>query len=165
MNTNTNAQATENAQTQAQTTPTLREVTLTKGYGIGKANTDLKAEVIKVILEALAAKYGEAFMVRTGTTSSEVNEIACVCQTVIKDGTPFDHCITVNPVVKAIESKTIKGKVVEPFDIFAARENYEHWAKEKEEKAREAAEKKAKKIAADKAKREKAKAKETEQSE
>lgn len=154
-NTNTNAQAVENAQA----TPALREVTLTKAYGIGKANTDLKTEVAEVIRKALATYYGEAFMVRTGTTSSEVNEIACVCQTIIKDGTPFDHCITVNPVVKAIEPKIVKGKVTEPFDIFAARENYEHWAKEKEEKAKEKAEKKAKKIAEDKAKREKAKEK------
>lgn len=162
-NTQTNAQATENAQAQA--TPVLREVTLTKEYGIGKANTDLKAEVAEVIREALTAKYGEAIWVRTGTASSEVNEIACICQTVIKDGTPFDHCITVNPTVKAIEPKTIKGKVIEPFDIMSAHENYENWEKEKAEKAKENAEKKAKKIAEDKAKREKAKEKETEQSE
>lgn len=156
-NTNTNAQA--------QATPVLREVTLTKEYGIGKANADLKAEVAEVIREALTTKYGEAIWVRTGTASSEVNEVACICQTVIKDGTPFDHCITVNPTVKAIEPKTIKGKVVEPFDIVSAHENYENWEKEKAEKAKESAEKKAKKIAEDKAKREKAKAKETEQSE
>lgn len=160
-NTNTNAQATENTQA----TPVLREVTLTKEYGIGKANADLKAEVAEVIREALTVKYGEAIWVRTGTASSEVNEVACICQTVIKDGTPFDHCITVNPTVKAIEPKTIKGKVVEPFDIVSAHENYENWEKEKAEKAKENAEKKAKKIAEDKAKREKAKAKETEQSE
>lgn len=163
MTKNANTQATENAQTQA--IPTIREVTLTKEYGIGKANADLKAEVAEVIREALTAKYGEAIWVRTGTASSEVNEIACICQTVIKDGTPFDHCITVNPTVKAIEPKTIKGKVVEPFDILSAHENYEKWEKEKAEKAKENAEKKAKKIAEDKAKREKAKAKETEQSE
>ena len=160
-NTNTNAQATENTQA----TPAVREVTLTKEYGIGKANADLKAEVAEVIREALTAKYGEAIWVRTGTASSEVNEIACICQTVIKDGTPFDHCITVNPTVKAIEPKTIKGKVIEPFDILSAHENYENWEKEKAEKAKENAEKKAKKIAEDKAKREKAKAKEAEQSE
>lgn len=160
-NTNTNAQATENTQA----TPTVREVTLTKEYGIGKANADLKAEVAEVIREALTAKYGEAIWVRTGTASSEVNEIACICQTVIKDGTPFDHCITVNPTVKAIEPKTIKGKVIEPFDILSAHENYENWEKEKAEKAKENAEKKAKKIAEDKSKREKAKTKETEQSE
>lgn len=157
--------ANTNTNTNAQTTPVLREVTLTKEYGIGKANTDLKAEVAEVIREALTAKYGEAIWVRTGTASSEVNEIACICQTVIKDGTPFDHCITVNPTVKAIEPKTIKGKVIEPFDIMSAHENYENWEKEKAEKAKENAEKKAKKIAEDKARREKAKEKETEQSE
>lgn len=157
--------ANTNTNTNAQAAATLREVTLTKEYGIGKANADLKAEVSEVIREALAAKYGEAIWVRTGTTSSEVNEVACICQTVIKDGTPFDHCITVNPTVKAIEPKIIKGKVIEPFDIMSAHENYENWEKEKEEKAKENAEKKAKKIAEDKAKREKAKAKEEEQSE
>jgi hypothetical protein len=162
-NTNTNAQAVENAQA----TPTLREVTLTKEYGIGKANTDLRTEVAEVIREALAAKYGNAIWVRTGSASGEVNEVACVCQTIIKDGTPFDHCITVAPTVKAIEPRIVKGKVTDPFDILSAHENYENWVKEKEEKAKKDAEKKAKKIAADKAKRERAKekAKETEQSE
>lgn len=157
--------ANTNTNTNAQATPVLREVALTKEYGIGKANADLKAEVAEVIREALTAKYGEAVWVRTGTTSSEVNEVACICQTVIKDGTPFDHCITVNPTVKAIEPKTIKGKVVEPFDIMTAHENYENWKKKKAEEAKENAEKKAKKIAEDKAKREKAKEKEAEQSE
>lgn len=151
-----NTQATENVEA----TPTLPEVVLTKDYGIGKANADLKARVFDICFKALAAEGLVPMWVRTGNSSGEVNELGCVMQIVVKDGYSHEHCITLNPTVKAIEDKKVGRNTVYAFDILSANERYNDWAAEKETKAREAKEKKEKKIAEDKAKRE---AKEAEQ--
>lgn len=148
-------------------TSTLPEVTLTKEYGIGKANADLKARVFSIIEKALKEEGLEPMWVRNGNKSSEVNELAVVAQTIIKDGMSYDHCVCINPTVKSIEDKVVKGNVVPAFDIISANENYNLWVEEKTEKEEKKKKEKADKIAKDTARREKAKAKakETEQSE
>lgn len=136
----------------------MKTITITKDFGIGKANTELKAHIQNIIINALVAEFGEenVSMVRVpkSNPSSEVNEIGVRAQIVEKDGFPFEHCATINPTIKNIEEKVTKSYTIEPFDFEGARDNYNSYIEQTEQKKRENAENKAKKIAKSKADRE-----------
>lgn len=139
----------------------MANYTITKDFGTGKANTQAKAELTEVIMNALAEYYGteNVAMVRT-RTSTQTNEIGVRIGTLTDiDGFEYDFCATVNPTVKGFKEKITKRYTVAPFEFETAKQAYIDYVDEKEKTARENAEKKAKKIEKDKALRvEKAKA-------
>jgi len=158
-NKNVNTQAQENTTATTPTTPTLPVINITKDYGIGKANADIKKWALDVIQKAFSAERGaeNVKMVRTGN-SSQVNELAIKCAIINKDGFEYEGCITINPTVKAIEEKVTKKGTIEPFDFESAVEEYENYIQEQAEKTVKKEKEKAAKIAKDKERREKAKA-------
>lgn len=139
----------------------MANYTITKDFGTGKANTQAKAELTEIIMNALTEHYGteNVAMVRTGT-STQTNEIGVRIGTLTDiDGFEYDFCATVNPTVKGYKEKITKRYTVAPFEFETAKQAYIDYVDEKEKTARESAERKAKKIERDKAMRaEKAKA-------
>ena len=147
----------------------MMNVTITKDFGTGKANTQAKANLTELIMNALIAEFGEenVAMVRTGGTS-QVNEIGVRIGTITDaDGFTYDFCATINPTIKGFKERVTKRYTVEAFDFDSARQAYVDdvtaKAQEKEAKAKARAEK----IERDKKAREEkklanAKAKETE---
>lgn len=135
--------------------------TITKDFGTGKANADLKARLTEIVTNALIAEFGEdnVKMVRTGT-STEVNEIGIRAGSITDvDGFEYEFCATVNPTVKSFKEKVTKRYTVEPFDFDSAAEKYNAYVENNRLEAEKKAQKKAEKIARDKAIRaEKAKA-------
>lgn len=140
-------------------------VTISKDFGIGKAQAMAKARMTEVIMNALKAEFGEeeTRMVRTGGFSNKVNEIGVKMGTITEDGFEYDFVCTVNPIIKGHKDRKVGRNLVEGTVFDTIVEEYENWVKENEEKAKIKAENKAKKIAADKKAREaKAKAKNSE---
>lgn len=140
-------------------------VTITKEFGIGKAQAMAKARMIEVITNALKAEFGDEWvrMVRTGGFSAKVNEIGVRMGTLTEDGFEYDFVCTINPIIKGHKDRKVGRNLVEGTVFDAIVEEYEKWSAENEEKARIKAENKAKKIAADKKAREaRAKTKESE---
>lgn len=139
----------------------MMNYTITKDFGTGKANADLKARLTKIVTNALVAEFGEdnVKMVRTGT-STEVNEIGIRAGVITDiDGMEYDFCATINPTVKSFKEKVTKRYTVEPFDFDTAAEKYTDYIEANRIEAEKKAQRKAEKIARDKAARaEKAKA-------
>ena len=139
----------------------MMNYTITKDFGTGKANADLKARLIEIVTNALVAEFGEdnVKMVRTGT-STEVNEIGIRAGVITDiDGMEYDFCATINPTVKSFKEKVTKRYTVEPFDFDTAAEKYTDYVEANRIEAEKKAQRKEEKIARDKAARaEKAKA-------
>ena len=139
----------------------MMNYTITKDFGTGKANADLKARLTEIVTNALVAEFGEdnVKMVRTGT-STEVNEIGIRAGVITDiDGMEYDFCATINPTVKSFKEKVTKRYTVEPFDFDTAAEKYTDYIESNRIEAEKKAQRKAEKIARDKAARaEKAKA-------
>ena len=139
----------------------MMNYTITKDFGTGKANADLKARLTEIVTNALVAEFGEdnVKMVRTGT-STEVNEIGIRAGVITDiDGMEYDFCATINPTVKSFKEKVTKRYTVEPFDFDTAAEKYTDYIEANRIEAEKKAQRKAEKIARDKAARaEKAKA-------
>ena len=134
----------------------MTNIVITKDFGTGKANVQAKAELTKIIMDALTQAFGEdnVAMVRTGG-STQVNEIGVKIGTITDiDGYEYDFCATINPTIKGFKEKVTKRYTVEAFDFETAKACYEN------DVATKAAEKEAKdkvkvdKIAKDKAIRE-----------
>ena len=147
----------------------MENIIITKDFGTGKANAQAKAELTKIIMDALTQAFGEdnVAMVRTGG-STQVNEIGVRMGTITDtNGYEYDFCATINPTIKGFKERVTKRYTVEAFDFETAKACYENdvatKAVEKEAKDKV----KADKIAKDKATREakciaNAKAKESE---
>ena len=134
--------------------------TITKDFGITKAQATAKARLTEVIMNALISEFGEenVAMVRTGS-STQVNEIGVRVGTITDNGFEFDFCSTLNPTMKSYKEKVTKRYTVDAFDFESARQNYSDWVTEKALEQEEKEKKKAEKIARDKkAREEKAKA-------
>lgn len=131
---------------------------VTKDNGIQKISSNAKQSVLDIITGALIARGYTPVMTRNGQVGSEVNELAFVFQTVEKDGRVADQVVTINPTVKGIDDRIVKGKVYPAYDIYEGIANYNDYVVEKAEKAENSKKAKAEKIAKDKARREKAKA-------
>ena len=133
----------------------MMNYTITKDFGTGKANADLKARLTEIVTNALIAEFGEdnVKMVRTGT-STEVNEIGIRAGVITDiDGMEYDFCATINPTVKSFKEKVTKRYTVEPFDFDTAAEKYTDYIEANRIEAEKKAQKKAEKIARDKAAR------------
>lgn len=136
----------------------MNTFTVTKDFGITKVSAKAKADVNRIIMNALAEAYGEdnVKMVRVGS-STETNSIGVRVGELIEDGFSYELCLTVESTVKSHKDKVTKRYTVEAFDFDSAAAKYENYIEEKTEKEREKAEKKTKDIAKrnEKAQREK----------
>ena len=125
----------------------MKNVVITKDFGTGKANAQAKAELTKLIMNALIAELGEenVAMVRTGGTS-QVNEIGVKIGTITDaDGFTYDFCATIDPTIKGFKERVTKRYTVEAFDFETAKQAYiddlTAKAQEKEAKAKAKTEK------------------------
>ena len=136
----------------------MKNVVITKDFGIGKANAQAKANLTELILNALITEFGEenVAMVRTGGTS-QVNEIGVRIGTITDaDGFTYDFCATINPTIKGFKERVTKRYTVEAFDFETAKQAYvdDVTAKTQEKEANAKAKAKAEKIERDKQARE-----------
>ena len=134
----------------------MKNIVITKDFGTGKANTQAKAELTEIIMNALAQVFGDenVAMVRSGG-STQVNEIGVKIGTITDiDGYEYDFCATINPTIKGFKEKVTKRYTVEAFDFETVKQSYidDVAAKTAEKEAK--ANTKAEKIAKDKAIRE-----------
>lgn len=128
----------------------------TKDHSSTKIKAEAKNWTNETIITALAEVLGteNVGMVRTGTSTSQKNEIGAVIGTVEVDGVEVPVAVTINVAAKpyADSSATAKRQYA-AFDFVAARQAYEDYVTDKETKAVEKAQAKAAKIAKDEAKR------------
>ena len=134
----------------------MKNVVITKDFGIGKANVQAKAELTELILNALITEFGEenVAMVRTGGTS-QVNEIGVRIGTITDaDGFTYDFCATINPTIKGFKERVTKRYTVEAFDFETAKQAYVDDVTAKTQEKEANAKAKAEKIERDKKARE-----------
>ena len=127
---------------------------ITKDYTITKLKTDVKAEAMQTLFDALVGVYGEENVswIRTGG-QSKTNEIGVICGMADADGVEVPVCFTVNASAKDPISRKTNKRTYEAFDFYEAKEAYVNYLTEKEEKAVLAAKAKADKIANDEKRR------------
>ena len=129
----------------------------TKDYSCTKIKAEAKAWATETIIAALAEILGaeNVGMVRTGTGTSQKNEIGAVVGTVEVDGAEVPVAVTINVAAKPYTDSPVTAKrQYDAFDFAAARQAYEDHLDSKAAKDAERAAAKEKKIAADKAARE-----------
>ena len=134
----------------------MKNVIITKDFGIGKANAQAKANLTELILNALITEFGEenVAMVRTGGTS-QVNEIGVRIGTITDaDGFTYDSCATINPTIKGFKERVTKRYTVEAFDFETAKQAYVDDVTAKTQEKEANAKAKAEKIERDKKARE-----------
>ena len=134
----------------------MKNVVITKDFGIGKANAQAKANLTELILNALITEFGEenVAMVRTGGTS-QVNEIGVRIGTITDaDGFTYDFCATINPTIKGFKERVTKRYTVEAFDFETAKQAYVDDVTAKTQEKEANAKAKAEKIERDKKARE-----------
>lgn len=128
----------------------------TKDYSCTRIKTIAKNWTNETIIAALAEVLGaeNVGMVRTGTSTSQKNEIGAVIGTVEVDGAEVPVAVTINVAAKPYTDAPVTAKrQYDAFDFVAARQAYEDYVTDKETKAVEKAQAKAAKIAKDEAKR------------
>lgn len=127
---------------------------ITKDYTVTKLKTDVKAEAMQTLFDALVSIYGEdnVSWIRTGG-QSKTNEIGVICGMAESDGEEIPVCFTVNASAKDPISRRTNKKTFEAFNFYEAKEAYVNYLAEKEEKAVLAAKAKADKIAKDEKRR------------
>lgn len=127
-----------------------KEMTATRIKTIAKNWTN--ETIITALAEILGAE--NVGMVRTGTSTSQKNEIGAVIGTVEVDGAEVPVAVTINVAAKPYtNAPTTAKRQYDAFDFVAARQVYEDYVTDKETKAAEKAQAKAAKIAKDEAKR------------
>lgn len=128
----------------------------TKDYSSTRIKTIAKNWTNETIIAALAEVLGaeNVGMVRTGTSTSQKNEIGAIIGTVEVDGAEVPVAVTINVAAKPYTDAPVTAKrQYDAFDFVAARQAYEDYVTDKETKAVEKAQAKAAKIAKDEAKR------------
>ena len=127
-----------------------KEMTATRIKTIAKNWTN--ETIITALAEILGAE--NVGMVRTGTSTSQKNEIGAVIGTVEVDGAEVPVAVTINVAAKPYtDAPTTAKRQYDAFDFVAARQTYEDYVTDKEAKAAEKAKAKEAKIAKDEAKR------------
>ena len=128
----------------------------TKDYTPTKIKAEAKNWTTGAIVTALAEALGaeNVGMVRTGTSTSQKNEIGAVIGTVEVNGAEVPIAVTINVAAKPYTDAPATAKrQYDAFDFAAARQAYDDYVADKEIKAAEKAQAKAAKIAKDEAKR------------
>lgn len=121
-----------------------------------KIKAEAKGWTTETIIAALAEVLGaeNVGMVRTGTSTSQKNEIGAVIGTVEVNGAEMPIAVTINVAAKPYTNAPATAKrQYDAFDFVAARQAYDDYVADKETKAAEKAQAKAAKIAKDEAKR------------
>ena len=121
-----------------------------------KIKTEAKGWTTETIIAALAEILGaeNVGMVRTGTNTSQKNEIGAVIGTVEVNGAEVPVAVTINVAAKPYTDAPATAKrPYNAFDFAAARQAYDGYVADKETKTAEKAQAKAAKIAKDEAKR------------
>ena len=128
----------------------------TKEMTATKIKAEAKNWTTETIITALAEILGaeNVGMVRTGTSTSQKNEIGAVIGTVEVDGAEVPIAVTINVAAKPYTDAPATAKrQYDAFDFAAARQAYDDYVADKEIKAAEKAQAKAAKIVKDEAKR------------
>lgn len=108
--------------------------------------------IVTALAEALGAE--NVGMVRTGTSTSQKNEIGAVIGTVEINGAEVPIAVTINVATKPYTDAPATAKrQYDAFDFATARQAYDDYVADKEAKTAEKAKAKAAKIAKDEAKR------------
>ena len=135
----------------------MMKFTESKDYSSTKIKAESKNWTTKTIIAALAEILGaeNVDMVRTGTSTSQKNEIGAVIGTVEVNGAEVPVAVTINVAAKPYTDAPATAKRrYDAFDFAAARHAYNDYVADKEVKTAEKVQAKAVKIAADKKARE-----------
>ena len=128
----------------------------TKDYSCTKIKAEVKNWTTETIIAALAEILGaeNVGMVRTGTSTSQKNEIGAVIGTVEVNGAEVSVAVTINVAAKPYTDAPATAKrPYNAFDFAAARRAYNDYVADKKAKDVEKVQAKAAKIAKDEAKR------------
>ena len=134
----------------------MMKFTESKDYSSTKIKAESKNWTTKTIIAALAEILGaeNVGMVRTGTSTSQKNEIGAVIGTVEVNGAEVPVAVTINVAAKPYTDAPATAKrQYDAFDFTAARHAYNDYVAGKETRDAEKAQAKAAKIAKDEAKR------------
>ena len=129
----------------------------TKDYSCARIKAEAKNWTTETIIAALAEILGaeNVGMVRTGTSTSQKNEIGAVIGTVEVNGAEVPVAVTINVAAKPYTDAPATAKRRhDAFDFAAARWAYNDYVADKKAKDVEKVQAKAAKIAADKKARE-----------
>ena len=129
----------------------------TKDCSCTKIKAEAKNWTTETIIAALAEILGaeNVGMVRTGTSTSQKNEIGAVIGTVEIDGAEVPIAVTINVAAKPYTNAPATAKrQYDAFDFATARQAYNDYVADKKAKDVEKVQAKAAKIAADKKARE-----------
>ena len=135
----------------------MMKFTESKDYSSTKKKAEAKNWTAETIIAALAEILGaeNVGMVRTGTSTSQKNEIGAVIGTVEVNGAEVPVAVTINVAAKPYTDAPATAKrPYNAFDFAAARQAYNDYVADKKAKDVEKAQAKAVKIAADKKARE-----------
>ena len=128
----------------------------TKDYSCTKIKTEAKGWTTETVIAALAEVLGteNVGMVRTGSGTSQKNEIGAVIGTVDVNGEEKEVVVTINVATKPYSDSSATAKrAYSAFSFAESRQAYEDYLSDKEAKTVEKAEAKAKKIEKDTAAR------------
>ena len=134
----------------------MMKFTESKDYSSTKIKAESKNWTTETIIAALAEILGaeNVGMVRTGTSTSQKNEIGAVIGTVEVNGAEVPVAVTINVAAKPYTDAPATAKrQYDAFDFAAARHAYNDYVADKEVKTAEKVQAKAVKIAKDEAKR------------
>ena len=134
----------------------MMKFTESKDYSSTKIKAESKNWTTETIIAALAEILGaeNVGMVRTGTSTSQKNEIGAVIGIVEVDGAEVPVAVTINVAAKPYTDAPATAKrQYDAFDFAAARQAYNDYVADKKDKDAEKAQAKAAKIAKDEAKR------------
>lgn len=135
----------------------MMKFTESKDYSSTKIKAEAKNWTTETIIASLAEILGaeNVGMVRTGTNTSQKNEIGAVIGTVEVNGAEVPVAVTINVAAKPYTDAPATAKrQYDAFDFAAARKAYDNYVADKKDKDAEKAQAKAAKIAADKKARE-----------
>ena len=135
----------------------MMKFTESKDYSSTKIKAESKNWTTETIIAALAEILGaeNVGMVRTGTSTSQKNEIGAVIGTVEVNGAEVPVAVTINVAAKPYTDAPATAKrPYDAFDFAAARHAYNDYVADKKAKDVEKVQAKAAKIAADKKARE-----------
>lgn len=135
----------------------MMKFTESKDYSSTKIKAEAKNWTTETIIASLAEILGaeNVGMIRTGTSSSQKNEIGAVIGTVEVNGAEVPVAVTINVAAKPYTDAPATAKrQYDAFDFAAARKAYDNYVADKKDKDAEKAQAKAAKIAADKKARE-----------
>ena len=134
----------------------MMKFTESKDYSSTKIKAESKNWTTETIIAALAEILGaeNVGMVRTGTSTSQKNEIGAVIGTVEVNGAEVPVAVTINVAAKPYTDAPATAKrQYDAFDFAAARHAYNDYVADKKARDVEKVQAKAAKIAKDEAKR------------